>query len=78
MTLSREQFEAKFRGRLLLLLAEAWAVRKAVPSDLGLLIDAHAVECKRLLGDMWDAMYQAPKANGLQTPAPPSKAQEKR
>lgn len=53
---TREEFVAEFRGPLLLLLAEAWACRKASPSELGLLMDQHALAIRRLQTRMYDFM----------------------
>lgn len=54
--MTREEFTNKFRGRMLLLMTEAWAVRKESPSALGIVMDAHAVEIKRLLMEMYEAL----------------------
>lgn len=56
MALTREEFNQRFRGRMLLFLAEAWSSRKAAPSELGILMDSHAVSLRQLLGEMWEAM----------------------
>ncbi len=64
--MSKDEFIARFRGRLLLFLTEAWAARKESPSSLGLLLDAHALECKRMLSEMHDALCPPP------APKPPA------
>lgn len=51
--MTRDEFIEKYRGRLLLLLTEAWSCRKAQASDLGLLIDTHAFHIK----DTLNAIY---------------------
>lgn len=60
--LNREEFAARFRGRMLVFLTEAWSSRKASPSELGFLMDAHAITLRQLLGDMWEAMAPEPPA----------------
>ena len=71
--MTREEFQARFRGRMLVFLMEAWAARKENPSALGQLMDAHALQLKGLLGEMYDALAPVTKAtsNGqTQTPLP--------
>ena len=51
-----EEFEDKFRGRMLVFHAEAWALRKQAPSDLGMMIDGHHRELKLLLREMYNAL----------------------
>jgi hypothetical protein len=59
---TREEFHARFRGRLLLYLTEAWAVRRSPPSELGSLMDAHVVQLKALLNEMYDVLVLPPAA----------------
>ena len=54
--MTESEFIQKFRGRMLMFLMEAWAVRKVIPSDLGMVADQHALEVKRLLSEMYDAL----------------------
>ena len=53
-----EQFKARYRGRMLLHLTEAWACRKAAPSDLGFLVDQHSAQLDRLLEAMFKDLAQ--------------------
>ncbi len=53
---TKDDFIARFRGRHLLFLVEAWACRKEDPTSLGILMDRHALDCKRLLGEMYDTL----------------------
>lgn len=39
---------------MLLHLTEAWAARKAAPSELGILMEKHHIDTKRLLGEIFD------------------------
>lgn len=85
--MTREQFNAKFQGRMLLVLTEAWACRRQPPSALGLLMDEHARQLRGLLGEMFDALQPplppilppklagAPAVNGQ--PAQPARAAAK-
>lgn len=72
--MNRDEFISRFRGRMLLCLTEAWAVRKAAPSDLGILLEQHNVNCEKLLVEMWSCLQPAqplaPKApvNGPRAP----------
>lgn len=72
--MTKDEFTARFRGRLLLFLAEAWSCRKLDPSALGLLMDQHALELKRLMSEMYDALSPqetptpGPLTNGAHTP----------
>jgi hypothetical protein len=59
--MTRDQFHEKYRGRMLLFLTEAWAARAAQPSSLGSLIDFHALQLKRLLGEMYEDLQPQPK-----------------
>lgn len=52
--MTREEFAAKYRARLLLFITEAWAVRQQPPSHLGLTLDRHYSEVRKLLGDIWE------------------------
>lgn len=62
---SREDYRQKFRGRFLLFLTEAWAVRKEAPSALGLTMDAHALALKQLMDEVYDYLIPpAPPSNG--------------
>ena len=58
--MTREEFMQKYRGRFLLFLTEAWAVRKEAPSSLGLVMDGHAQELRRLLAEIYDDLAPAP------------------
>jgi hypothetical protein len=58
---TKEEFMTKYRGRLLVLLAEAWACRREQPSALGLLMDRHALDCRRMLAEMYDDLAPAEK-----------------
>ncbi len=60
MTMTKEEFKSKFRGRHLLFLTDAWACRKAGPAELGLLMDLHAIQLKQLLDEMFDALVPDP------------------
>ena len=62
--MSKDEFISRFRGKLLLFMTEAWACRKEDPSALGLLIDRHNLDLKRLAGEMYDCLCPppAPKA----------------
>ena len=75
--LTRDQFNAKFQGRMLVFLTEAWTARKATPSELGLLMDNHARQLRLLLGEMYEALapVPVPPANGqpAATAAQPNK-----
>lgn len=62
-----EQFCAKFQGRFLLHLCEAWAARKADSSSQGMLIDKHANDTKALMREIYDQLSPPPpkpQANG--------------
>lgn len=67
--MNKDDFVAKFRGRLLLFITEAWAVRKESPQSLGLLMDDHARQLKMLLNEMFDSMHQ-PAKNGTPNKEP--------
>lgn len=60
MSLSKEEFHARFRGRMLLFLNEAWAMRKESPSALGMAMDQHYQSCRQLLSEMYDALCPPP------------------
>ena len=47
--MTQEQFIAKFRGRMLLFVSEAWAIRKENTTSLGMLMDGHNIEALRLM-----------------------------
>lgn len=68
--MTKDEFILRFRGRHLLFLTEAWSSRRETPSELGMLMDQHALELKRLLSEMYDALVpqEAPSP-----PAPTSK-----
>lgn len=51
--MTRQEFVEKYRGRLLVHLAEAWAVRRESPSQIGLIIDGHHRQIKELLADIY-------------------------
>lgn len=54
--ITREEFQLRFRGRMLVFLTEAWAVRQLQPSQLGLVMDKHARELRGLLNEVYDAL----------------------
>lgn len=70
--MTREQFTAKWRGRMLLFLTEAWAARKEKPSELGQLLDQHAQQLKEVLHGMYEDLQPKPEppktANGTNQP----------
>lgn len=72
--MTREEFNLKFRGRMLVFLTEAWACRKHAPTELGRLMDEHAVALRQLLGEMWDAL-QPEMWDALQPESPPPQEQ---
>src|SRR5436853_5241165 len=55
---TQEDFEQKFRGRMLVLLTEAWSCRKLPPTAVGLLLDDHFRRCKGLLEEMYTFLNQ--------------------
>lgn len=59
--MSKEEFIARHRGELLLLLAEAWAVRGAAHGDLARTMDAHHLRCRKLLATIYDEFNPAPE-----------------
>lgn len=67
--MTRDEFYRKFQGRMLLFMAEAWAVRKEKADSLGLVMDQHAHSLKELMREMYDAMQPETKApqNGAVT-----------
>lgn len=72
-----EEFEAKFRGRLLVILTEAWAVRKMAPSDVGMFMDKHYIEIRQALRDIYNSLVPAkpaptPPPNGPMPPKSPT------
>ena len=58
--MTKQEFNALFRGRMLVLLTEAWACRKADASSLGLLMDDHARKIRVLLDEMYEALTPKP------------------
>jgi hypothetical protein len=58
--MTRDEFNRRFQGRMLLHLTEAWSVRKLPPSDLGMFMDDHARQLRQLLGEMYDALAPEP------------------
>ncbi len=60
MTLSKEEFKSKFKGRMLVMLADAWACRKAGATELGFLMDQHTLQLKQLMDDMYAALVPDP------------------
>ena len=54
--MTREEFRTRFRGRLLLLITEAWVCRREEPSAMGLLLDRHHLDCRRLLDEIYDTL----------------------
>lgn len=56
--MTREEFRAKFRGRMLIFLTDSWAVRREVPSAMGLVMDRHLLEVRNLLDEMFDSLTQ--------------------
>ncbi len=60
--MTKPEFEAAFRGKMLVFLAEAWAARKESPTSLGLLMDDHHRKIRGLLGEMYDALQPPPPA----------------
>lgn len=68
---TREQFQREFQGRFLLFLTDAWNARHQRPSELGMVMDRHAVQLRELLGDVFNFFQpDAPKpaANGAAQP----------
>jgi hypothetical protein len=54
---SRDDFIAEYRPEMLLLLAEAWAIRNESRTEVGACLERHHVRVKRLLNQMYDALY---------------------
>ncbi len=54
--MTRPEFIERFRGRMLLYMTEAWAVRHNPPSELGTKVDAHFHDLGKMLGEMWDCL----------------------
>lgn len=72
MILTREEFILRFRGRLLVFMSEAWAVRRENPSALGLVLDKHSMDAKELLAEIYEALVpggQNLAGNGIPPPA---------
>ena len=67
--MTREEFFAKYRPRLLVFLTEAWACRREPPSSLGLVIDKHHLDLRHILTEMWNDF------NRQQEDSPPNTAQ---
>lgn len=63
-TLTREEFIARFRGQMMHFLGESWAIRKATPSNVGEMMDAHVIIMNRLMNEMFDAL--SPTCNPLE------------
>lgn len=55
-TVSRSQFHALFRGKMLLALTEAFAARTASRSETALIIDEHALHQKQLRDEIYDVL----------------------
>ena len=68
--MTQEQFIAKFRGRMLLFVSEAWAIRKENTTSLGMLMDGHNIEALRLMNEMYESLT----AKTLAAPAKPTAA----
>ncbi len=58
--MTREEFKSKFKGRMLVMLADAWACRKAGATELGFLMDQHTLQLKQLMDDMYAALVPDP------------------
>lgn len=56
--MTKEEFIQRFRGRMLLFVSEAWAIRRVVSSEAASVMDAHHLEMRRLLDEMYDAMVE--------------------
>lgn len=56
--MTREEFRAKFRGRMLIFLTDSWAVRKEAPTAMGLVMDQHLQAARNLLDEMFDSLTQ--------------------
>lgn len=65
--MTQDEFENKFRGRMLLFVVEAWTVRDKKPSELGLILEGHNVRAMELMRQMYNVL--APKEPQRQ-PAP--------
>lgn len=59
--MTKDELWAKFRGRFLLFIADAWAARKDMPTAQGLIYDVHLIEGKKLFFDILDAANPPPK-----------------
>ena len=71
--MTREEFFAKYRPRLLVFLTEAWACRREPPSSLGLVIDKHHLDLRHILTEMWNDFNRqqedSPPNNNTSTPS---------
>lgn len=69
--MTRDDFVAKYRPRLLLFIAEAWAVRREDTRTLGLVMDNHHRELRQLLAELWSDFnpepQKVPAVNGRAT-----------
>lgn len=52
--MTRDEFRAKYRGQLLLLMTEAWAVRNEGRAELGSMLDSHHTKISHMLAEMWN------------------------
>jgi hypothetical protein len=68
---SYEDFEAQFRGRMLLFVTEAWAIRQEKPSALGQALEEHHLQARRLLREVYTTLVPTPPAP---LPARPTQA----
>jgi hypothetical protein len=66
---SKDEFTRRFRGELLLLLTEAWAVRNEGRASLAALLEQHHIRCREMLKDMYDALVPATEAKAPQNGA---------
>lgn len=59
--MTQEEFENKFRGRMLLFVTEAWTIRDKKPSELGLILETHHVRAMEMLRQMYATLRPAPQ-----------------
>jgi len=57
MPISKDEFVRRFQGRMLLFVTEAWCIRRDDRRNLAETLDVHHLEAKKLLREMYEALY---------------------
>lgn len=65
--MTEQEFVAKFRGRFMLFVADAWSIRREKLADQGMAFDQHCLRAKELMREMYAALCPEAKANGTPT-----------